>query len=476
MAGIGFILRKLAGQDNFSGFIRAYFHSAIVAVGPWMMIVLSIGSIHSLSSSFLSLRELNEFLSIFIYNLCFSFILSGPYMITARYVSDCLYLRYLSPIPGIFITSLFILILITLPLAVLFYVYYATMSPFSTILSIVNFFLLCQTWITMLFLGLLRDFRAITLSWIVGILLTIFLSVYFGSIYRVEGILIGVNIGFCLLVASLTAHVFAEYPFPFKRAINFDFYFRHYHELFWSGLFFFASMWIDKVIMWMAPEGITHLNNLRTYPTYDGAMFFSYLSIIPVMALFTFSLETNFYDSYIQYIRCIENNEPLFSIEQQKKAIFSKIMEDARSFLVLQGAISLMVILFAPQIFELIGIDFLQLNIFRLGTVGAFFAALNFFIVVIFSYFDSQENMLRVTATMLVSNTLTTILSLYLGFPFYGYGFCMSMIFSFFVAAILFVGFLNNLTYHIFITNIVKRQVIREKYLKRPSFYEETPK
>ena len=138
---------------------------------------------------------------------------------------------------------------------------------------------------------------------------------------------------------------------------------------FGADFFFFASMWIDKVIMWMAPEGITHLNNLRTYLTYDGAMFFSYLSIIPVMALFTFSLETNFYDSYIQYIRCIENNEPSFSIEQQKKAIFSEIMEDARSFLVLQGAISLMVILFAPQIFELIGIDFLQLNIFRLGTV-----------------------------------------------------------------------------------------------------------
>ena len=70
MAGIGFILRQLAGQDTFSGFIRAYFHSAIVAVGPWMMIVLSIGSIHSLSSSFLSLRELKTNFSLFSSTIC----------------------------------------------------------------------------------------------------------------------------------------------------------------------------------------------------------------------------------------------------------------------------------------------------------------------------------------------------------------------------------------------------------------------
>ena len=64
-----------------------------------------------------------------------------------------------------------------------------------------------------------------------------------------------------------------------------------------------------------------------------------------------------------------------------------------------------------------------------------------FFIVVIFSYFDSQENMLRVTATMVVSNTLTTILSLYLGFPFSSYGFCMTMSFPFLLPPFFLLGF-----------------------------------
>lgn len=74
-------------------------------------------------------------------------------------------------------------------------------------------------------------------------------------------------------------------PYSFKWPKNFEFYFRFYPGLLWSGLFLFTSMWIDKIIMWTAPEAVTHMNNLRTYPIYDGGMFLSYLSIVPVMAL-----------------------------------------------------------------------------------------------------------------------------------------------------------------------------------------------
>ena len=76
-----------------------------------------------------------------------------------------------------------------------------------------------------------------------GYIITIFLSLYFGSIYRIEGILMGVNIGFCLLVASLTAHVFAEYPFPFKRAIILIFIFDIIMSYF--GAAFFVCLFVD---------------------------------------------------------------------------------------------------------------------------------------------------------------------------------------------------------------------------------------
>ncbi len=465
MAGIGFLLRKLASQDNFSGIIRAYFHSSVIAVGPWILIVLAIGAITFSTYPIVGLGEANEFLAVVIYNFFFSFILTGGlYLVCARYVADCLYLRNVAPIPGIFITSMIFFLIPAIVISTIFYTFYATMTPLSTICSIVNFTFLCEIWMIMLYLGCLRNFRAITFSWILGVFVVTLLAIFWGKIYGSSGMLTGFNVGLIFLLASLKASVLAEYPYRFRKAKEFPFYFRYYKGLFWSGLFLYGGMWIDKVIMWSAPEAITHLNNLRTYPAYDGGMFLSYLSIIPIMALFIFSLETNFYDSYILYIQHIERNGPFALIEEEKVNIFAKITENARVFFVLQGSVSLITIAVAPTLFEWIGADYLQLGIFRQGALGAFFGALNLFIVIIFSYFDSQDNMLKVTATMLCSNILFTFITLFLGFPFYGYGYSLSMILTFFVGATLLVRFLNQLTYHIFITNIVKRQTITEHY------------
>lgn len=467
MAGIGFLLRKLTSQDNFSGIIRAYFHSALVAVGPWIMIVCCLGAVSFNLATMLGLKEIDEFHSVFVYNVLFSFIFTAPvYMLSARYVADCLYRKNATPIPGILLTSLFYIIPPAVILASLFYVFYTEMTPFATLMSIINFVLLCEIWIVMLYLGCIRDFRAITLSWVVGMLTTLILAIYLGKIYGSTGVLLGLNIGFVLLAASLKANILAEYPYRFLPPKNFAFYFKYYKELGWSGFLLFSGMWVDKIIMWASSFATTHQNHLRTYPVYDGGMFFAYLTIIPVMALFIFGLETNFYDSYIQYIRNIETNAPYSLIEAERKNIIKKIIENGRGFVILQGSLTLTMIFLAPSIFTIVKIDFLGLSIFQIGTLGAFFAALNLFIVIFFSYFDSQRNMLIVTGVMFISNALFTLLSLHFGFYTYGYGYCFAMMLTFLIGAVLFVRFLSKLHYYIFISNVVKRHPIIKKELQ----------
>ena len=461
MAGIGFLLRKLAAQDNFSGLIRAYFHSTLAAAGPWIFIVISIGSVNFLTYTFFGLSEIEDFHSIIIYDFVFSFILAAPiYMVSARYVADCLYAKDLSPLPGILIASLIFVLILTLPVATVLYFFYAHLSPALIILSVVNFILFSQTWVTTLYLGCIRNFRAITASWIAGMILTIICINILGKDYGSAGMMLGVNIGFTLVLFGLTASGLAEYPYSFKIPEKFRYYFHRYKGLFWSGFFLFAGMWVDKVIMWCAPEAVIHDNNLRTFPVYDGGMFFSYLTIIPVLALFVFSLETNFYISYFRYIQHIERNSPFSIIEEEKKNIIKEITTNGRSYMMLQGSIAFVVILLAPQIFDWIGLDFLQLEIFRFGVLGAFFAALNLFVFIFLSYFDAQKPMVVASVTLFATNVILTLICLNLGFAYYGLGFCLSMILTFGLGAIMLVRLLNNLTYHVFISNVVKNHEI----------------
>jgi polysaccharide biosynthesis protein PelG len=458
MAGIGFVLRKLVARDDYMSVARAYIHSTSVAVGPWILSVITLAYISFLTSDLIGRAEVNEFYAVLIYNFLFSFLAASPiYMVSARYTADCLYRRDASPVPGIFISSGYILTIPALIFGSLFYIFYATMPPFATALSIVNLVLLCEIWLIMLYLTSIRNFRVITLSWIIGVVIAILLAIYIAKPYRLNGMLLSFNAGLIFILFAIKACILSEYNYRFLPPKDFVYYFKHYKGLFWSGFMLFAGMWVDKVIMWTSPDAITHLNNLRTYPTYDGAMFLSYLSIVPVMGLFILSLETNFYDSYIQYVRNIETNAPLFFIEEQKRSMIVRVLENGRTFLFLQGSITAVVICAAPIFYNWFTYDYLQMAIFRLGALGAFFNALNLFIVILFSYFDSQENMLKLTATMLLSNAILTIICRYLGFQFYGVGYCLSMILSFFTGAILFTRFMKKMTYYIFINNVVKR-------------------
>lgn len=469
MSGIGFLLRKLSKQDNYLGVLRAYYHSTVAAVGPWILVALTLSAIIYFTTEHVQLPFLEEFLSVIVYNLLFSFVLSAPiYMISARYVSDCLFRRNGAPIVGVFVYGQWYIVLPALIIGIPFYIFYAKMNPTEIFLSIVNFVLFAEIWFVMLFLSSIRNFRAITLSWVIGTLIAILLGIYLGRKYQFPGMLFGITTGLAVLLYSLMANILAEYPYRYTPPRNYKFYFKNYKQLALSGLFLFSGLWVDKVIMWCTPEATIHLNHLRTYPIYDGAMFYSYLSIVPVMGLFIFGLEANFFDSYYDYLKNLEFNSPFSSLEKSRKNMLVQITESGRDFLVLQGSISFVIILLSPTLFEWLSLSFAQLGIFRLGAVGAFFSALNFFIVIIFSYFDSQGNMLAVSLFMFLSNAIFTLMTIALGFSFYGYGFAFSMILTFLFGALMLIRFLDQLHYKIFISNVVKRTRFKGKELIAP--------
>ncbi|MDE3056162.1 MAG: exopolysaccharide Pel transporter PelG [Verrucomicrobiota bacterium] len=459
MAGIGFALRKLAAQDNFSGILRAFVHSAIAAVGPWIMIVVAMTCIYVFAQEVVDASEIQDFEAVLVYNFFFSFILSGGlYSLTARYVSDCLYRRDPLPVPGIFLVSMAFLLIPAVLLSTGFYSFYTEMDRASVFFSIVQFVLLSEIWLAMLYLGCIRNFKAISWSWIAGMVVTVILTVILGQEYGCAGMLAGMSIGLTLLLAVLKGNIFAEYPYAFQKPKDFGFYFRYYKGLFWSGMFLNAGMWIDKIIMWGAKEAVLHHNHLVTYPAYDGGMFLSYLSIIPAAAYFIYSLETNFYESYIQYIESVEKNAPLQVLNDIAEEICEKIRQNGRTLLVIQGSVTLLLILTAPKIFEWANFNFLELSIFRFGLLGAFFTVLNLFVVILFSYFDNDRRMMVITVIMLGANIVFTLIFRGWGVPWYGVGFCLAMIVTFLVGALLFLQFLRRFTYHIFISNVVRRR------------------
>lgn len=455
MAGIGFVLRKLARKDDIFSVIQAYFHSALISTGPWLFTVLAIGITVSVCGQFSTNEALLEFRLVIMYNFAFSFVLSGPiYMAVTRYLSDCIYQRQLEGASGLLLGALAFMFAVQLPLVIYFYFFYAHFSFGIALSATANFLIITGIWLIGVFLSAIKDYTVITRTFAVGLLLAVVASIKLGNLYGTAGMLNGFSLGLAIIMFIMIGAVLAQYPFPFQKPLAFLSYFKKCWELPLGAFFFNLGAWVDKWIMWTAPEAERVAStNLVIYSNYDSAMFIAYMSIIPAIAAFILSVETNFFEKYLRFYSEIQGQATYAKIVENHKKIIGAILSSSRNLIILQGSISLAIILAASQIFDWLGVNYLQLGIFRLGVLGALFHVLILFITIFLSYFDSRKRMLLVQVIFFATNASFTFISMKMGFIYYGYGYFLASLVTFVIAAVVVADYIYRLPYHAMVTS-----------------------
>jgi len=454
MAGIGFALRKLTRRDDLLGIAQGYGHSAVTAAGPWLLTIISVSSIVLLGSKSVSVDDLNTFRLIVIYNFAFSLVFSGPIvMVATRFLADSIYAKDVSSAPGLMIGALSIVFALQAIPATIFYFFYVDLPMGTRMIATANFFIVAGIWLVSVFLTALKDYNGITLTFATGMALGLASTYLLAPSLGITGMLLGFSAGLALILFMIVARVLAEYRYPAVRLLQFGPYFKKYWELAASGLVYNLGIWIDKWVMWSAPEAVTLKSKLISYPNYDSAMFLAYLTIVPSMAAFILAVETDFFESYLRFYRDIQKHATFATIEANHRKIVDSILRGARNFLILQSSVCLSAILLAPNIFSALNIDFGQLGMFRIGTLGAFFHVMFLGASIIISYFDKRMSMLKLQVLFLVSNGALTWLFLRLGFPFYGYGYFLSSAIAFVASFFVIARFVGDLPYHTFVVD-----------------------
>lgn len=452
MAGIGFALNKLASRDDLMGIAGAYMHSAFAIAGPWLFTVVALACTTLLYGNNASEALLN-FRGVIVYNFSFSLVLSAPvYMIMTRYLADQIHVRNVTTTPTVMLESLMMVFVFNLPIALFFYAYYFEMNMALRLAAFANLFLIAGVWLLGVYLTALKDFAAVTRSFIIGMLVAI-ISAEFFSDHTAAGMVAGYNAGMALIVFLLGARVFAEYPYRLTTEFSLRPFWHKYWELAVGGFFYNGALWIDKWIMWYAPQAAELDTKMRFFPDYDSAMFLAAMSILPTLALFVFSVETSFFNHYRRFYGAILAHASLRRVRALHAKIVESILEGGRNVMLLQGAVCFLAILLAPQIFKFAGMFYVQLSIFRLGALGSFFQVLLLFATIILAYFDCRRMNMWIFVFYFVSNTILTLICLQYGFEYYGYGFFLSSCMTFMLAAVLIFNHVRKLPYHAFITN-----------------------
>lgn len=454
MAGIGFVLRKLVRKNNLSGIIQAYLHATLASSGPWLFTVIALGSFFLLTSGYLFQDATENFRVIVLYNFSFSLVLSSPLsIISTRYLADMIYEEYLDDVCGMLFGSLICLFALGLPAILAFYLRFSDMHGNVLFLAAVNFLLISSIWQASIFISAVKQYMAISLSFIVGLTLAVLAGFFLADPYGLSGMLAGFNVGLGLVLASLIALVLAEYPLGCRHVFRVLRYFKKHWQLALGSLAYSLGIWVDKWLMWFAPEAIALPNGLAVFPHYDSAMFVAYLTVLPALAMFLITQETAFFEEYLKFFNDIQRHANFQKIQRNHESMQSCIAYNGMNLLLLQGCIGFLVVLSAPKILQLTGMNFIQLGIFRFGVMGAAFQVFTLFLIVLLTYFDNKKGVLCIQVFFFLSNGLLTALTIHLGFAWYGYGYFLSTLLTFLLATAIAERYVRKLPYYAFVVN-----------------------
>lgn len=459
MAGIGFALRRLSRQDNLIGRAASVGHAAVVAAGPWIFTILSLGLITLATEQISGLQTLETFRAAVIYAFAISLITTSPIvMVTTRLVADGLYQRNFDRIAGVFIGALAASIFPAM-IALLFIYAGVLRVPLDLAIAASSCCLLVALiWVALALAGTVRDYAGVTLAFVIGLLVSVAGAVSAAILDAgAQGLLWGFNTGLCVTLFWLMSRVLATFPHevlnPIAGLQDLLRSIRHYWVIALGALAANAAIWTDKWLMWISPIGETVQGGFVHAPLYDSAMFVACLVIIPALSLFVVHLETDFFESYQRYYANIRRHATLDRIEEGRKDLAQVTLDALFHIILVQVGLCAVVVLLAPVIVDALNLQYRQISILRFGAMSAFFQFIFLACSAVLLFFDRRWPYLWLQLLFLVLNAALTWASIKMGWRFHGLGFLAAALISSIAAYFLMERTLANLNYLTFIGN-----------------------
>ncbi len=452
MAGIGFELRKYLNDDTFTGSAKAYGFAGLISAGPWVLSILGVMLIGIVAVSYALVdAQVRQFTTSVTWLMGASLILTGLLQLMfTRFVADRLFERQFDIINSNLFGALLLSVITSVVVGGILALTLFDESLAYEVLMIANFSALSAVWIAVIFVAGLRRFKIILWTFAIAYSVTVLLSFVFMSA-GLEGLLLGLFIGHVVLVFMMVGAIVPEYPV--NGRVRWDFLrLPNIHPmLIGVGFFYNLGIWADKIIFWLHPDTSEMvIGPLRTSIIYDLPIFLAYLSIIPGMAVFLLTIETEFAEAYEGFFAAVRGNASLKEIEQLGNAMVVAVREGLFQIVRVQGITVLLLYVLGPSIVKWLELPEKFVHLYYVDLVGVAAQVLMLAVLNVAFYLDKLKDALALTFFMFVTNALFTWLSIQWGPVYFGYGFGVSMALTACLGVVLIGRELDSIEFHTF--------------------------
>jgi len=290
-------------------------------------------------------------------------------------------------------------------------------------------------WIALIFLSTSESYNLIVLMFFLGSLVSLGAALLGGQFLGLTGFLGGYTFGQVIIFIGFSYVIFSEFGPP--RLFHFDFfsYCKQDYELILIGLLYYIAIWADKLIFWFSENGRHSHGLFYNFTEYDSPLFLAYITIVPALAIFLLNIETGFYGEYRTFYEFVMAKKSLTKIHEKKLNMQKVIQRSLLDLMKVQGLVTFLAIYFAPLILKGLRVtSTLSIQIFRYGSIGAFFHAYVLIITIILLYYNLRKDTLIITSVFAGGNILFTFISKSIGTLFYGTGYLMACFITFVIS------------------------------------------
>lgn len=421
MAGIGFELKRIYGRKTLASNIWGTVYATMTTIGPAvisaiLMLILQL----LMNEAGLTIRESRFYVSattyVFVIATLTSVVFAAP---VSRYISDCIFLTKEEDIcPSAF----GVLGLTTIISGIVMFIMCAAMYLQDNVpvyfLVIYYFFgvLVNDAYTMMTYASALKQYKALTLSFFVGLLLSI--GVYFHcvinlNINKVTAACLSLACCYFIVVFALVFQVVKAFGKPKGKYFAFLSYVKKYPKLTIGSFAYSLGIYAPTLIYWIFAVIGEKISIFRTVPVYDLSLFMAVVVNTPSLVIFVVKVETSFYEKYTQYVSAL--NSGTYSLIQKWRDIMTRELRQQLFFVFgIQLVITIVFDCLVVAFFPYLSVNDDTVQMFVLLSLGIYTVFCMYFTIVVFYYFSDYTSACISSVVFLAVTMVCSFISVFL--------------------------------------------------------------
>ena len=360
MAGIGVKLNRIYHKNTITTNMIGFFYSTVVTIAPVLVVILNLMLMQKvLKFHTVGYLDRELFSCTILYIFIFSLLTTSPFnAVLSRYLSDVIFEeRYEDVQPchrvGL-LTNLGFSCLFAIPFC--FWEHLVGDVPIYYVFTgYCGFVCLVMVFYNMLYLSICKEYRLISLYFLIGMIATFLLSVFlhYGCHISITySMLFALTVGFLFIAVLEWAKIHQYFPDNSEEYRRVFLYFRQYWQLILINFLYTLGLFVHNFVFWGTDMAMHLLHTFVCCQPYDMATFLAMFTNISASVIFISRVEMYFHERYRDYADAVFGGRGV-DIRNTRKRMFRQLGSELMTLVRLQFMVSvfayLIFVIFLPR-------------------------------------------------------------------------------------------------------------------------------